>query len=207
MFKNFKSEKLRYFCLISMFVAIELLMKISGLGNIPINPLLNVTLMNIPVAIGAILLGPTAGAILGITFGLTSFIQPMSPLIATLFTINGVQTVVMCVGMRALMGMCVGWIYIFFSRIDKKKIFSYFGSSFFAALLNTIFFMGYMILVFYNTDCIQERVVKLGALNPLHFVVLFVGVNGLLELGATTLIGGAVAKGVDHALKNKVVKR
>ena len=45
-----RSKKTLYMCLISVFVAIELLLKLTGLGNIPINPLLNVTLLTIPVA-------------------------------------------------------------------------------------------------------------------------------------------------------------
>ena len=203
MSRSIQSRKLRYLCLVSMFVAIELLMKLAGLGNIPINPLLNVTLMNIPVAIGAILLGPVAGLILGATFGLTSFIQPMSAMITTLFSISAVHTIIMCVCMRALMGFCVGWIFRLLSHIDKKRVFSYFGASFCAAFLNTLLFMGYLVLVFYNTPYIQEKVSTMGAVNPFHFVIVFVGTNGLLELIATTLIGGGVAKGVAYALNKK----
>ena len=206
MSRSIQSRKLRYLCLVSMFVAIELLMKLAGLGNIPINPLLNVTLMNIPVAIGAIMLGPTAGLILGTTFGLTSFIQPMSAMITTLFSISAVHTIIMCVCMRALMGFCVGWIFRLLSGIDRKKVFSYFGASFFAAFLNTLFFMGYLILFFYNTEYIQGKVAAMGAVNPFHFVIVFVGINGLLELAATTLIGGGVAKGVGYALNKKAKK-
>lgn len=198
-----ESQKIRYMCLIAVFVAIELILKITGLGNIPINPVLNVTLLTIPVAIGAILLGPLAGTILGAVFGATSFMQPMSPMIAAFIPISVVHTIVMCVCMRALMGFCVGWVFRFFQKIDKKDIFCYFGASFFTAFLNTLFFMGYLILAFYQTDYVAERIAKLGAMNPFHFVILFVGVNGLFELATTTIIGGSVSKGVDYALNRK----
>ena len=88
----------------------------------------------------------------------------------------------------------------------KKRVFCYFGASFFTALLNTIFFMGYLVLAFYNTEYVTQRIVKLGAMNPIHFVILFVGINGLFELVTTTIIGGGVSKGVDYAL-NKKLKR
>lgn len=198
-----QSKKLRYLCLISVFVAIELLLKLSGLGNIPINPVLNVTLLTIPVAIGAILLGPLAGAILGAVFGATSFIQPMSPMIAAFVPINVIHTIILCVGMRALMGFCVGWIYLFFKKIDKKKVFCYFGAAFFTAFLNTLFFMGYLVLVFYQTEYVVEKVATLGAINPFHFIIVFVGVNGIFELITTTIVGGGVSKGVDLALNRK----
>ncbi|MEE3456295.1 MAG: ECF transporter S component [Succiniclasticum sp.] len=200
------SKKVRYMCLIAVFIAIELLLKLSGLGNIPINPLLNVTLLTIPVAIGAILLGPLAGTILGAVFGATSFIQPMSPMVAAFIPISLPHTIVLCICMRALMGFCVGWIFRFFQKIDKKRVFCYFGASFFTAFLNTLFFMGYLVLAFYNTEYVTEKIVKLGAMNPLHFVILFVGINGLFELVTTTIIGGGVSKGVDYAI-NKKLKR
>ncbi len=198
------SKKVRYMCLIAVFIAIELLLKLSGLGNIPINPILNVTLLTIPVAIGAILLGPLAGTILGAVFGATSFIQPMSPMVAAFIPISLPHTIALCVCMRALMGFCVGWIFKLFQKIDKKRVFCYFGASFFTAFLNTLFFMGYLVLAFYNTEYVTERIVKLGAMNPLHFVILFVGINGLFELVTTTIIGGGVSKGVDYAINRKL---
>ena len=101
MTSKIQSQKVRYMCLIAVFIAIELLLKLSGLGNIPINPVLNVTLLTIPVAIGAILLGPLAGTILGAVFGATSFIQPMSPMVAAFIPISLPHTIVLCVVMRA----------------------------------------------------------------------------------------------------------
>ena len=202
--RTLNSRQIKYMCQVALFIAVELIMKLAGLGNIMINPFLNVTLMDIPVAIGAILLGPLAGMILGITFGLTSFIQPMSKMIATLMNISLIHTIIMCVVMRALMGLCCGWIFRALKKIDRTRIVSYYVSALSAALLNTIFFMGYLVLVFYRTDYIQERVATLGAFNWFHFVILFVGLNGLLEAGATLLIGGSVAKGVDAALNRNV---
>lgn len=198
-----KSKKLRYLCLIAMFIAVELIFKLTGLGNIPINPMLNVTLMNIPVAIGAILLGPVAGLILGTAFGLTSFIQPMSGLIVTLFGIDGFKAIVMCVATRALMGFGCGWIFRLLKPVDRTNTVSYFVSALSAALLNTALFMGALVLFYYHTDYIQSLVANKGAVNPFNFIVLMVGVNGLLEAAVTMIIGGGVSKGVDMALNHK----
>ena len=121
MSRRITSQRIRYLCLISVFVAIELLLKFTGLGNIPINPLLNVTLLTIPVAIGAILLGPLAGVILGAVFGATSFIQPMSPMVAAFIPISLPHTIILCIGMRALMGFCVDWIFAFSAKSTGKE--------------------------------------------------------------------------------------
>ena len=60
--------------------------------------------------------------------------------------------------------------------------------------------MGYIVTVFYQTDFIQERVAALGAANPIMFIVLLVGVQGLVEAATGAVIGGGVAKAVAKAL-------
>ena len=72
-----------------------------------------------------------------------------------------------------------------------------------STLLNTIFFMGYIVLVFYKTDYIQERVASLGAANPLMFVVLLVGVQGLIEIIVGCAVGGVLARAVASFLGHR----
>jgi short subunit fatty acids transporter len=86
-------------------------------------------------------------------------------------------------------------------KIDKKKIFCYYVGGLMAPMLNTILFMGYIVLVFYKSEFVQNLVSNLGAVNPLMFVILLVGVQGLIEWGTGCVVGGSVAKGVAHALK------
>ena len=61
----------------ALLVAVELVMKITGLGSVPIGPIY-MSFLTLPVAIGAILMGPLAGAILGGVFGIASFIDAVS---------------------------------------------------------------------------------------------------------------------------------
>lgn len=200
-----QSEKLRYLCLLGLFIAIELMMKLSGLGSVPVGPLV-MSFLTVPIAVGAILLGPLAGAIMGATFGIASLIdaiQGVSLMTNAFFAVNPASTVVLCVGTRTLMGACVGWIYKALDKIDRTNVVKYFVSALSAALLNTIFFMGYIVLFFYQTDFVQNLAANKGAVNPLMFIVLVVGVQGLIEAIACTVVGGGVAKGVDVALNRK----
>ena len=66
-----KSTKLQYWLRVTLFAAILLLLALTPLGYIR-TPILNITILTVPIAIGAIALGPTAGAVLGFVFGLTS---------------------------------------------------------------------------------------------------------------------------------------
>lgn len=188
---------------LALFVAIILLMKVTGLSSIHVGPL-NMTLTMIPIAIGAMLLGPVPGALLGAFYGFTSLYDAISGgsvLTHAFFQISPFHTVVLCVVLRALVGYLTGILFGLIQRVDRTRTVCYYLGGLAAPLLNTALFMGYIVLVFYNTDTVRGYVEKLGASGPLMFIILFVGVQGLVEAAAGCLIGGSVAKGVSHALR------
>ena len=197
-----RSRSLRFLTTTAMFMAVELVMWLLHLGQVPFGPL-NMSLLTVPVAIGAILLGPTAGLILGGTFGLTSLydaITGASVLTGYFFATHPVHTVFLCVSMRMIMGLLTGLIFQGLKKIDRTKIVSYYAGAICAPLLNTLFFMGYIVLFLYQTEKVQSIAASLGATNPLMFVVLLVGVQGLLEAVVCCLVAGSVAKAVSKAL-------
>ena len=61
----------RWLVLLALFVAIEIFLNVTGIGLIPL-PLIKASTLHIPVIIGAVLMGPLAGGILGGVFGLCS---------------------------------------------------------------------------------------------------------------------------------------
>ena len=69
-----KRSSTLYMVELAMMIAIILLMSFTPLGYLR-TPGLSITLLTIPVAVGAIILGPVGGLICGLTFGLTSFYQ------------------------------------------------------------------------------------------------------------------------------------
>lgn len=198
-----KNKQLKDFVLLALFVALELVFRLIGLGRVPIGPL-NMSFMTVPIAIGAMLMGPVQGMILGAVFGLCSLWDAISGaggMTSAFFGASPVHTVILCVVTRALMGLLTGLIFKALHKVDRTKTISYFVGAFCAPFLNTVLFMGYIVLVFYNTDTVQGLVASKGATNPLMFVVLLVGVQGLIETLVCTLTGGTVAKGVAVALK------
>ena len=90
---------------IALLIAIELVMRLLGLGSVPIGPL-NMSFLTLPIAVGAMLIGPTAGLILGAVFGITSLwdaISGRSAMTNFFFQFSPVSTIILCVGMRILM--------------------------------------------------------------------------------------------------------
>lgn len=198
-----KNTKIYNFVLLALFVALELVFRLIGLGRVPIGPL-NMSFLTVPIAVGAMLLGPVQGMILGAVFGLCSLwdaVTGAGGMTNIFFGISPVHTIILCVVTRALMGLLTGLAFKAIRKIDKTNTLAYFIGAFSAPFLNTVLFMGYIVLAFYSTEYVQNLVASKGATNPLMFVVLLVGLQGLIEMVVCTITGGAAAKGVAAALK------
>lgn len=198
---NNNKTNVRFLAQLGLLAAIEIVMKLIGLGSVPVGPLY-MSFLTVPIAVGAMTMGPAAGAILGAVFGLVSFKDALSGLGMTgvFFQISPLNTFVLCVVMRVLMGFCVGLIFKALRLIDRKGGWSYFIGALSAPLLNTLFFMGYIVAVFYQTEYIQGLVSTKGASNPLMFVVLLVGVQGLIEAIVCCAAGGVITRAVSSFL-------
>lgn len=198
-----KKNDIRTLTRLALLVAIELVMKAVGLGSVPVGPLY-MSFLTLPIAVGAITMGPAAGAVLGGVFGAVSFYDAVtgaSAMTGALFQVSPVNTFILCVGMRVLMGVCVGLIFNAVKNFDKPGTWSYIVSAMCAPALNTLFFMGYIVLAFYGCDYVQNLVSVKGATNPLMFVVLLVGVQGVAEFLVSGILGGIVARAVRKFLK------
>lgn len=185
----------------AILIAVVLIMAFTPLGYLKTAGL-EISLITIPVAIGAMVIGPGAGAVLGGVFGVTSFYQcfGMSAFGAVLLGINPVFTFLVCVPTRILEGYLAGVLFKVFIKADKTNTVCYFAGGFMTAFLNTVFFMGTLILFFWNTEFIQS--LNTAGANAFMFVVAFVGINGVVEWIATTIVGGIVGKAVAKVAKN-----
>lgn len=192
----------RYMVELAMMIAIILLMSFTPLGYLR-TPGLSITLLTIPVAVGAIILGPKGGAICGLAFGATSFYMALngsSAFAAMLLSINPFGTFFTCIVARVLEGWLTGLIFAALYKTSARKI-SYYVASLACPLLNTLFFMGFLCIFFYNTEYIQGIASGLGVTNPVLFVAAFVGFQGLIEAAICFVIGSIVSRALCAALK------
>ena len=98
---------------LALMVAIIFVMAFSPLGYLR-TPGLTITFLTVPVAVGAIILGPTAGAICGGAFGLTSAIMALtggSAFSAALLQINPFGLLFTLLVPRILEGWLCGLIF------------------------------------------------------------------------------------------------
>ena len=61
-----------YLTQLSLLVAVEMVMKLIGLGSVPVGPLY-MSFLTVPVAVGAIIMGPVAGMVLGASLYMLNF--------------------------------------------------------------------------------------------------------------------------------------
>lgn len=189
---------------LALLIAVVAILSYTPLGYIKTFGL-EITTVVVPVAVGAVTLGPAAGAILGAAFGIMSFsrwVMGMSAFGAMLFQIDPLATIVVCVVARTLMGWLTGVLYRAFVKVPPlKKNAALVLANLCAPLLNTLFFMSALVFFFYQTEYIQGIVSSMGVSNPFTFVLAFVGVNGLVEALVCFLIGSAVSKALKAALR------
>lgn len=195
-----KKKGTLYLVQLALLVAIIILMAFTPIGYLRVS-IIEITLIVIPVAVGAALMDPMAGAILGGVFGVTSFIQcfGMSPFGAALLQINPLWTFLVCVPTRILAGWLAGLIAAAFKKVKRLRPVSYYAASLLCPLLNTVLFTSLLCLFFFQTSYIQGIA---GGRNVLLFAVFFVGINGVVEAIACFLVGGGLAHVLSRVLKN-----
>lgn len=178
--------------LLAVLVGILLLMSFTPLGYLNIGPLA-ISLNMIPVAIGAIALGPSAGAVLGAVFGITSCLQCVgiggsSAMGAAMFEINPVMTMIQRFIPRLFAGWIAGWAYVGLKKLTNSAV-AGFVTGFLAALMNTVFFMSALVVLFGHTAYLKDMI---NGQNILLFVCTFVGINAVVEMLASTVVVGSV---------------
>lgn len=192
-----KNKKTLWLVQTAILSAIIAVMTFTPLGYLRVG-MIEITLLMIPVVIGAIIVGPVCGTVLGGVFGLTSFIQCFTgSFVGTpLLGINPFLTFIMCLVPRILMGLLVGLIFRALYKIDKTKIVSYAVASLSGAVINTVLFVGALILFFGNTEWVKEHLGKTA-----YAIIALIVVNAVVEAAVCLVAGTAITKALSVAMK------
>ena len=198
-------NKTRTLVQLSLLSAIIVVMAFTPLGFVPGT---DITLLAIPVAVGAILLGPSAGLYLGALFGLVSFVQCFgaNPLGTLLLGVNPLLTFVMCFLPRLLMGWLCGLIYRGLVKAFKKEghPVALTVASLSSAVLNTVFFVSALILFFGTNANVLEAFGNRGIIG---IIVTLVTVNAIFEAIAALVLGTAITGALLHYFNRSGIER
>lgn len=193
------NNKIKDITVYAVLIAIMVIMAFTPLGYIRIGTGIEITLMSIPVIVGIALSGKKNGLVLGSVFGITSFIQcfGMSAFGATLLSINPIFTFIVCMVPRLLMGFISGAVNDIMNKKQVNKVITYAVVSVITPLLNTVFFVAALMLLFGQSEYILSLQTQLGTTSIWAFVIAMFGVNAGLEIALCLVAGTAICKAVE----------
>ena len=152
-----KKHDTRWMVSVALMAAIVIVLANTPLGMIQL-PIIKATTVHIPVIIGAVLLGPSAGAILGFVFGMCSMISntmaptllsfAFSPFMSTTGIPGALKAIWISVGCRILIGVAAGWLWILLSKLKVNQVIALPIVGFVGSMVNSITVMGSIYLLF-----------------------------------------------------------
>lgn len=141
----------RRMTVLAMFSGILLVMGMTGIGFIPL-PVIKATTMHIPVILGAILLGPGGGAVLGAVFGLCSIWAntttpgllsfAFSPFMTNEGMVGVFKSLWIALGCRIMLGLIAGWLWKLLKKFQVNESVAMPVSAAAATICHTLLVMG-----------------------------------------------------------------
>ena len=195
-----KKHDTRWMVSVALMGAIIIVLANTPLGMIQL-PIIKATTVHIPVIIGAILLGPSAGAILGVVFGICSLISntmaptllsfAFSPFMSTTGIPGAIKAIWVSVGCRVLIGVAAGWLWRLFEKLKMNQVIALPIVGFVGSMVNTIAVMG-SIYVLFAKEYAQAREVGITAVWGL--IMGTITASGIPEAIAAAVLVLALGK-------------
>ncbi|MBQ9953100.1 MAG: energy-coupled thiamine transporter ThiT [Clostridia bacterium] len=131
-----------YLAQLGLLLAVVVVLQYIG-NFIPVVAGINLTL--IPIVVGAALLGPTGGLILGLACGLMTLFTPMAQ---GIMSYSPLMALLICFGKTGLAGFAAGWFYRWIAK--KNRHIGIITASVATPIINTgLFVLGCSLLVDY----------------------------------------------------------
>lgn len=199
-------KRVSFMTMLAVLIAIEVIIAVTPLGSLPaIGPIV-MTIAHIPVIIGAVVLGLKGGLIMGIVYGVLSFLvwtfMPPSP-IAFLFTpfyslgeISGnFWSLIICFVPRILIGLLTYFLINVIYRVSKNKFVCNFFGAFVGNFISSLILLAF-VYIFFGQAYASVLGIEYGA------VIGVITTTLLTSAIPESILGGLVAYGIAKVLKN-----
>lgn len=174
---------------IAILVSVLLVLDLTGFGFVKIPPV-SFTIMHIPVIVGAVILGPSAGAFLGGAFGLLALTEaslratsPVDMAFSPFLSGHPLASLFMTLVPRILLGLAAGYLFKWISAKDKTNIVASIVSAGVATLLHSVLVLGSLWLLFPDLSLVFKDV-----------ITAVISLNFLLEMSMAIVFALAFAK-------------
>ena len=200
-----RNEQIKKIAFTGIIIALIIVMSFTMLGFITISSGASITLVHIPVLIGAIVLGKKYGAVLGLIFGLCSLILAFMNVSTNAPFTNPIVSILP----RVLFGFMISPIYNLIKKLIKNDIISTVLSLCLCTLIHTIIVLVPMYIVwrtgFYFG--VADYTAAFGDGTGTNLFTIIFGIllaNGLIEIALAGLVGTPIAMAMKVVLnKNK----
>lgn len=194
----------RYMATLAMLCGVLLVMGMTGIGFIPL-PVIKATTMHIPVILGAILLGPAAGGILGGVFGLCSVWAntttpgllsfAFSPFMTTEGLPGIFKSLWIAIGCRIAFGIAAGWLWRLLKKWKAHDWLALPVTSAIATVLHTLLVMGSIYLLLAQQYASAKNVALSAVFGLVMGTVTASGIpEAIVAAVLVTVIGKALLK-------------
>ena len=171
---------------VALFTAIVVVLQLVG-AFIRFGPF-SISLVLVPIVVGAALYGPAAGAWLGLVFGLVVLLSGDA---AAFLAVNPLGTVVTVLVKGAAAGLCAGWAYRLLA--DRHRYLAVIVAAIVCPVVNTGVFLLGCKLFFMET--INGWAGAMGFDNVGAYMILgLVGANFLVEMATDIILSPAVLR-------------
>ncbi len=184
----------------AILTALVVILQFVALGIKAVMPFLpfTVSLVLIPIVIGAAKCGPYMGGWLGLVFGIVVLLSGDA---AAFLTINPVGTILTVLVKGALCGLASGFVYRVLQKKQKKA--AVYISAAVCPLVNTgIFFLG-CLLFFMDTVAEWAAAFGFGDNVALYMFVGLAGFNFLFEFAVNVLLSPVILRAL-NLKKNRI---
>ena len=187
---------------LAVLIALLAVLTLTGLGFINYG-IVSITILHIPVILASLLLSWKEGAIVGFTFGLVSMLNatfrgttPVDLMFSPFGAHNmPLQALIMCFVPRILLGITPDLLRSLFLKIWNNKAVSYGLAALLSTVLHTVLVLGCLYFMFFP---------EVGFTDSLSAIFgTVIGVNGLLEAGAATILSPLIAIPVKTFLNHR----
>lgn len=196
--KQTQIQKIRQMVLLAVLTAMVMVLQLAG--NYVRLPIMGTTvsLVLIPIALGAMLLGPAAGAWLGLVFGAVVYIQcgvmGMDAFTAFLFNAHPIVTLLICVVKSTLAGFLAGLVYRLLK--NKNEILAVFLAAAVTPIVNTgVFILGCFAILSTIESFIAVNQEFFGDVSGVYFLfIVCAGINFIFEFILNMVMAPAIER-------------
>ncbi len=207
MLSSKRNQSILYMVELAVLTAIVLVLQLTGAAiKIPILGT-NVSLVLIPIALGAMVLGPAAGAWLGFVFGAVTYfvggVMGLDPFTLFLFNDHPIITALICFVKSTLAGFLAGWVYRLLQH--RSEILAVFLAAILVPVVNTgVFVLGCFVIM----DTIAAFAASVGSTDStVYFIFIgLAGINFILEFAVNVILAPALQR-IIHIVSKRIRNR